>query len=64
MQHLWMNSDDGPKKITKLTTLNTTCPFPKIFDVNKLSGIYEHKPKFCLERPRWISGSWEGSENQ
>ena len=64
MQHLWMNSDDGPKTITKLTTLNTTCSLPKIFDVDKFEGFYKHKPKLCLEKPRWISGSWEGSESQ
>ena len=64
MQYLWRNSNDGPKNITELRLLRNTCSLLKVFDVNTFAGIYKHKPKLCLDKPRWDSKlkSWQGSE--
>ena len=65
MRYLWLNNNDSPKDITDLTLLTESCFFQKVFDVNKFKGVYSHKPRRCLEKPRWVSmlKSWEGSES-
>lgn len=65
MPHLWKNSSDGPNNIPPVTLLKDTCLLPKIFDVDKFQGVFKHKPKLCLDRPRWTTGlkSWSGAQN-
>lgn len=65
MRYLWLNNNDSPKDITDLTLLRESCFFQKVFDVNKFKGVYSHKPRRCLEKPRWVSmlKSWAGSES-
>ena len=63
MHHLWNNSNDGPKTITSMRLLRDTCSVPNVFDVNKIGGVYRHKPKPCIEGFRWGPIPWRSSEN-
>ena len=63
------DSGDAPASIFRflaLTRITETCPFPNVFNISLVAGMYKFELRPCIANPRWTPGEgmWQGTHGR